>query len=221
MKSICRERPELHRYAPPRPRDGGQWALEVHLQRETQPHPEPPPSHEACDQGTRGRAGAHAGPEPNLVPGRNRHKKGQSRVVKQQAHGTHKLLLTIILLHLGSNAQRNDKHGTIREELTKLPRQLKLLASHSHARGNSTVGTTQQTHDMKDPLHTGNTVDVMPLHLGSNVQRNNIQGTICEETPKPPRQSKLLASHSHTRGSGTVATTLQAHTWHEGPNAYR
>eukprot|EP00965_Chrysotila_dentata_P088286 2915495-Pleurochrysis_carterae.AAC.1 len=83
LNRICRERPELPRYAPRRPRDGWQWALEVPFQRETQPQPGPPPSQRVCEQRTRGRAGAHTGPEPVLVPRRNRHEKGKLDVAQQ------------------------------------------------------------------------------------------------------------------------------------------
>eukprot|EP00965_Chrysotila_dentata_P165182 5454162-Pleurochrysis_carterae.AAC.1 len=77
MNSICREPSELYGHAPPRPRDGGKWVLEVPLQGQPQPPPEPPPSQEWCDQRTRGRAGAHAGPEPAPTSGRNRRRQGQ------------------------------------------------------------------------------------------------------------------------------------------------
>eukprot|EP00965_Chrysotila_dentata_P203292 6181625-Pleurochrysis_carterae.AAC.1 len=64
LNGICRGRPELLRYAPPRPSNGQQWASDsMPLQRSTQAEPEPP-SRAECDQRTRGRAGAHAGPEP-------------------------------------------------------------------------------------------------------------------------------------------------------------
>eukprot|EP00965_Chrysotila_dentata_P091713 3027663-Pleurochrysis_carterae.AAC.1 len=43
------------------------------------------PSQRACDQRTRGRAGAHAGPEPTVLPGGNRHEVGGINSHRQQA----------------------------------------------------------------------------------------------------------------------------------------
>eukprot|EP00965_Chrysotila_dentata_P257822 6213016-Pleurochrysis_carterae.AAC.1 len=81
------ERPESLRYAPPRPRDGQLWALGVPLQGFTHAGPELPSQGE-CDQCTRGRAGAHAGPEPSLLSGRNRRKVGGMDTHKQNARNT-------------------------------------------------------------------------------------------------------------------------------------
>eukprot|EP00965_Chrysotila_dentata_P037930 1260772-Pleurochrysis_carterae.AAC.4 len=75
---ICGELSETLRYAAPRPREGWQWALGVPLQGFTHAGPETP-SGAACDQRTRGRAGAHAGHEPALTSGRNRRRGGKSK----------------------------------------------------------------------------------------------------------------------------------------------
>eukprot|EP00965_Chrysotila_dentata_P101385 3346960-Pleurochrysis_carterae.AAC.2 len=75
---IRRERPASLRCVPPSPREGRQWVLEVPLQGIMLAEPEQP-SREECAQHTRGRAGAHAGPELALVFGRNRHEAGKGR----------------------------------------------------------------------------------------------------------------------------------------------
>eukprot|EP00965_Chrysotila_dentata_P011911 391587-Pleurochrysis_carterae.AAC.1 len=145
MNRICRELPELLRCASPRPRDGQQWALEVPLQRATQAGPKPP-SREVCDQRTRGRAGAHAGPEPVIVSGRNRHNTGKMRVAQQHVHGIHKPLLLTFLLCLGPTVERSSKKEISREERIQPARQPNLLAKSRHSRGDGTGVLTHPTH---------------------------------------------------------------------------
>eukprot|EP00965_Chrysotila_dentata_P183113 6046822-Pleurochrysis_carterae.AAC.1 len=93
----CCEDPESLRCAATHPRDGQQWALGVPTQGFTLAEPKQS-SLGACEQRTRGRAGAPAGPEPALENGRNRHKAGEQWRHKQHAV---KLWYCILMVLMG------------------------------------------------------------------------------------------------------------------------
>eukprot|EP00965_Chrysotila_dentata_P152557 5041478-Pleurochrysis_carterae.AAC.1 len=111
-----RDRPDKLRCASPHPRKGQQWTKGVPSHGCIQAAHEQP-SQAECDQRTRGCAEAHAGPEPDLVPGRNRHKKGETKEAKQYAQWPHRLVLilafTLMSLQPSPHVQGNKWHETI------------------------------------------------------------------------------------------------------------
>eukprot|EP00965_Chrysotila_dentata_P015180 502268-Pleurochrysis_carterae.AAC.1 len=108
------EHSEELRCAPHRPRVGQLWTLEVPLQGCTQAEPIPSSQGE-CDQCTRGRARALAGPEPAVESGRNRLKAGKlnRHKVITRNHSWPMLikLLTLSIVHHASATQlKNTLH---------------------------------------------------------------------------------------------------------------
>eukprot|EP00965_Chrysotila_dentata_P226196 6195253-Pleurochrysis_carterae.AAC.2 len=111
-----RAQPEKLRCASLRPRDGQQWALGEPSPGTTQAGPELH-SQKAFEQRTRARAGAHAGPEPAYVSGRNPHETGNPYSHRTHAWSTPGLMM-VITMSLGVNgmAQRAQEENKAEQQ---------------------------------------------------------------------------------------------------------
>eukprot|EP00965_Chrysotila_dentata_P172013 5676428-Pleurochrysis_carterae.AAC.6 len=170
MNSICRGLSELlYRHAPPRPRDGGKWALEVPLQGEPQPPPEPPPSQEVCDQRTRGHARAHAGPEPKPMSGRNRRVQGQLKATQQQVLFALRLLFPMLILQFekqaGSFTQQNSM-WLVTHKSPLWPKPEPMLGRSQHAQGQSGAAPQHVLHSYRLLLPPAKSLQ-LEAHAGS------------------------------------------------------